>query len=153
MFPFPMRSADYWRLAGPAGAGVLWPATYYRPSWPGLTEIGRWFTDRYSERFGSFPPDNALNAFTDVAILGQAADHAPELSREGLLTALESHDFDTWRGPVSFRRDADHWHHSPPPIVLVQYQEVGQTFDDATIVFPPEASTGTYQAPGVRAAR
>ncbi|AEB45550.1 ABC transporter substrate-binding protein [Micromonospora maris] len=147
LFPFPMRSQDYWRLAGEVGNHVIWPALLYRPSWPGLTEIGRWFTERYAERFGSFPPDNALNAFTDVTILGQAADAASELSREALIEALETHEFDTWRGPVRFQRDDQHWHHSPPPIVLMQYQQVGQTFDEATIVYPPEARTGTLTRP------
>lgn len=149
-FPFPMRSADYWRLAGPAGNHVLWAATPFRPSWPGLTPIGRWFVDRYAERYGSFPPDNALNAFTDVTILAQALDRAGTDERAALIAALESGEFDTWRGPVRFERGVEHWHHSPPDFMLMQYTRVGQTVDDAVVVYPPQAATGPYERPAAR---
>src|SRR5262245_48496021 len=94
-FPFPMRAADYWRLAGEAGNHVVWPAIPYRPSWTGLTAMGRWFTDAYLNRYGSFPPDNALNAFTDVTIIGQALGAAGATDRSRLLDALESGQFNT----------------------------------------------------------
>jgi branched-chain amino acid transport system substrate-binding protein len=149
-FPFPMRSADYWRLAGEAGNHVVWAATPYRPSWPGLTPIGRWFVDRYTERHGSFPPDNALNAFTDVTILAQALDRAGADDRDQLIAALESGRFDTWRGPVTFERGAEHWHHSPPEFMLMQYTKVGQTVDEAEIIDPPEVATGAYTPPAGR---
>ncbi|HZN19385.1 MAG TPA: ABC transporter substrate-binding protein [Micromonosporaceae bacterium] len=146
-FPFPMRSADYWRLAGAAGNHVIWPALPYRPSWDGLTELGRWFTQRYSDTYGSFPPDNALNAFTDVTIIGQAVQLAGRADREALLDALEAGEFQTWRGPVRFERGPVHWHHSPPEFSLMQYQRVGQTLDEAVVVYPPEAATGEYVHP------
>lgn len=139
-FPFPMRSADYWRLAGPAGNHVVWAATPFRPSWPGLTPIGRWFVDRYAARYGSFPPDNALNAFTDVTIIAQALDRAGSDDREALLAALEDGEHDTWRGPVRFTRGAEHWHHSPPDFMLMQYTEVGQTIDEAAVIVPAPAA-------------
>jgi branched-chain amino acid transport system substrate-binding protein len=146
-FPFPMRAADYWRLAGEAGNHVVWPAIPYRPSWAGLTAMGRWFTDAYLSRYGSFPPDNALNAFTDVTIIGQALDAAGVAERGPLLDALEAAEFDTWRGAVRFERGPVHWHHSPPEFSLMQYQRVGQSLDEATVVYPPEAATGEYVAP------
>lgn len=147
MFPFPMRSDDYWRLAGEAGNLVIWPATAYRPSWTGLTAMGQWFTDRYAATFESFPPDNALNAFTDITVIGQALAAAGTPDREAVLAALEGGTFDTWRGPVSFAREAEHWHHSPPEFMLMQYQKHGQNFDDAAVIYPPSARTATYLAP------
>jgi branched-chain amino acid transport system substrate-binding protein len=147
MFPFPMRSDDYWKYAGPAGNHVVWPATTYRPSWPGLTRIGHWFTDRYAGDFTSFPPDNSLNAFTDVTVIGQAVAAAGSADRETLLAALESGTFDTWRGPVSFERGAEHWHHSPPEFMLMQYQQVGQGFNDAAIIHPADVRTADYVGP------
>ncbi|MEV4344460.1 ABC transporter substrate-binding protein [Actinoplanes sp. NPDC049596] len=147
MFPFPMRSDDYWRLAGPAGNHVVWPATTYRPSWAGLTPIGQWFTRAYLDAYGSFPPDNALNAFTDVTVIGQALAAAGGADREGLLQALEAGAFDTWRGPVSFERGSEHWHHSPPQFMLMQYQTVGQGFDEAAVIYPDEVRTGDYVGP------
>lgn len=146
-FPFPLRSSDYWRLAGPSGNLVIWPTTHYRPSWDGLQEIGRWFTERYAEKYGSFPPDNTLNAFTDVTIIAQALEQAQGETHDDLIQALETGSFDTWRGPVSFSRGQEHWHHSPPEIVLMQYHRFEQNFDDAAIIYPPEVKTHDYVMP------
>jgi branched-chain amino acid transport system substrate-binding protein len=145
-FPFPMRSDDYWRLAGKAGTGVTWPATRFSPSWPGLTEVGRWFVDRYQEEFGSAPPDNTLNAFTDVVILAQAAAMAGSTEPRDLHRALETGTFETWRGPISFPWTEDSSHHCPPEIVLMHYREFGDSADDAVIVWPPESATGEFRA-------
>jgi branched-chain amino acid transport system substrate-binding protein len=146
-FAFPMRSADYWRLAGEAGNYVVWPGTVYRPNWPGMTPIGRWFVDHYTAKYGSAPPDNALNAFTDVTIIAAALDAAGSDDRDDLIAALEAGEFDTWRGPVQFERNEDHWHHSPPEFMLVQYSAVGQTVDEAAVIYPPEVATGQYVPP------
>ncbi len=146
-FGFPMRSADFWRLAGPAGNGILWPATQYRPSWSGLTSIGRWCTDRYTARYGDFPPDTVLSAFADVTLVAQALDVASSDGRDDLIDALESREYITWRGPVRFERGPEHWHHDVPELVIMQYQEVGQQFDDAAIVYPPAYRTRPYLSP------
>lgn len=145
-FGFPLRSADFWRLAGPAGVGTMWPAMRYRPSWEGITEAGRWFIDRYVERYGSFPPDTSLTHFTDVTIVAAALDVARSDSREDLIDALETTEFQTWRGPVSFGRGPAHWHHAAPEVTLLQYQKFGQTFDDSAIIYPDHLATAKYLA-------
>jgi branched-chain amino acid transport system substrate-binding protein len=143
-FPFPMRSADYWRFAGDAGAGVTWPATRFSPTWPGLTPIGRWFVDTHLAEFGTYPADNALNAFTDVTVLAQAAALAGSSERTALHAALESGSFRTWRGQVRF---PEHRHHNAPEIVLMHYREVGDGADNAVVVWPPEQATGEFRHP------
>ncbi|ONI87816.1 hypothetical protein ALI22I_21450 [Saccharothrix sp. ALI-22-I] len=145
-FPFPMRAQDYWKFAGPAGAGVVWPATRFSPEWTGLTPSGRWFVDTYYAEFGSYPPDNTLNSFTDVVILAQAAALAGAHDRASLRNALESGSFRTWRGTVRFG-DTDH--HQPPEIVLMHYQEVGDSADKAVVVWPEESVTGEFRHPSV----
>lgn len=102
---YPQRSSDFWRLSGTTGVGTIWPATRYRPSWNGITKIGRWFVDGYVKRYGSFPPDTALTHFTDVTIIAAAVNAARSDSREDVLDALEAMQFDTWRGPVSSKGD------------------------------------------------
>jgi branched-chain amino acid transport system substrate-binding protein len=82
-----------------------------------------------------------------VTIIAQALERASGEGREDLLAALEDGAFDTWRGPVRFERGPEHWHHSPPELVLMQYHEVGQSFDDAAIIYPPQARTHDYVAP------
>jgi branched-chain amino acid transport system substrate-binding protein len=146
-FGFPMRSADYWRFAGPAGLGLMWVATPYRPSWEGLTDIGRWCINRYMERYNDFPPDTILNSFTDVTLIAQALDVAGVEDRDALIDALESREWMTWRGPVRFERGEEYWHHDVPELVIWQYQEVGQQFDDAAIVYPPERRRKPYKSP------
>jgi branched-chain amino acid transport system substrate-binding protein len=152
-FQWPLRSADFWRQAGPAGNLLVWPASQFSPSWSGLTEIGHWFVDRYTEKYGTLPPDTALNTFTDVTIIAQALEalDVPAVDngcREQLVEMLESRSWNTWRGPVAFTRGDTHWHHSPPPVVLQQYQEVGQDLSTLAIVYPPEHATHDYIRPG-----
>lgn len=158
-FGFPMRSQDYWNLAGEAGNGVLWPASKFRPNWEGLTPIGRWMTERYMQRFDSIPPDTVMSAFTDVTIIGAALDIAHRRGtlgntlaeqRRALQEVLEVETFETWRGPVKFGRNGQHWHHMPPDIVLMQYQKFGQMFDDAAVVFPETEADASYLPPASR---
>lgn len=146
-FGFPMRSADFWKAAGAAGNGILWPATRYRPSWEGLTDVGHWFTDRYAERYGDQAPDTALSAFTDVTLIAKAVQVAGTDDRDAVIDALESTEFHTWRGPVRFERGPEHWHHSPPELQIMQYQKVGQGFGEAAIVYPEPLADTAYRAP------
>ncbi|HKR51908.1 MAG TPA: ABC transporter substrate-binding protein, partial [Pseudonocardiaceae bacterium] len=147
---YPQRSSDFWRLSGTTGVGTIWPATRYRPSWNGITKIGRWFVDGYMKRYGSFPPDTALTHFTDVTIIAAAVDAARSDSREDVLDALEAMQFDTWRGPVSFERGPAHWHHTAPELILLQYQHFEQNFDDSAIIYPRHLASAEYQPPSAR---
>lgn len=149
-FGFPLRSDDFWRQAGEIGVGTMWPATRYRPSWEGLTELGHWFIDRYRERYDSFPPDTALTHFNDVVMISAAAEAARSDEREDILDALEAMEFDTWRGPIRFERGPAHWHHTRAEVVLLQYQRFGQSFDDSAIIYPRRTATADYLPPSGR---
>ncbi|HEX8094104.1 MAG TPA: hypothetical protein VF542_09760, partial [Jatrophihabitans sp.] len=70
--------------------------------------------------------------------------------RAALHAALSSASFDTWRGPVSFPWSDSDGHHQPPEIVLQHYRAVGDSADDAVIVWPPESVTGEYLDPRSR---
>lgn len=146
-FGFPLRSDDFWRLAGKAGVGTTWPAMRYRPSWEGITEMGHWFIDHYVERYGSFPPDTALTHFTDVTIIANAVAAARSDAHEDVLDALESMEFPTWRGPISYGHGPKHWHHAAPEVTVLQYQKYQQSFDDSAIVYPPSLATAAYEPP------
>ncbi|NIL65042.1 ABC transporter substrate-binding protein [Salinispora arenicola] len=106
-----------------------------------------WFIDRYSTRYGSFPPDTALTHFTDVTVIARAVA-ASSGSRADVLDALERMSFDTWRGPIRYERGAEHWHHAAPELVLLQYQRLGQTSMRSAIIFPRTEATAPYRAPG-----
>lgn len=147
-FGYPMRSADFWRASGEAGNGIMWPSTRYRPSWDGMTDIGRWFTERYQQRYGDSSPDTCLSAFTDVTLIARAVNLAGSDDWDAVIEALESTEFPTWRGPIRFERGAEHWHHSPPELQIMQYQKVNQSFDDAAIVYPQTLADASYLTPG-----
>ncbi|MFE6612068.1 ABC transporter substrate-binding protein [Amycolatopsis sp. NPDC057786] len=146
-FSYPLRSNDFWRSTGDSGVGTMWPAMQYRPSWPGMTDIGRWFTERYRERYGDFPPDTALTHFTDVTIVAAASRAARSAEREDLIDALEAMEFATWRGPIRYERGPAHWHHCCPELVLLQYQKRDQGFDESAIIYPPDKVTAEYLPP------
>ncbi|MFK0289854.1 ABC transporter substrate-binding protein [Streptomyces sp. NPDC090442] len=143
-FSYPLRSNDFWRLAGDAGVGAMWPAMQYRPSWPEMSEIGRWFTERYRQRYGDFPPDTALTHFTDVTIVAAASRAARSTDRDDMIDAMEAMEFPTWRGPIRYERGPAHWHHAAPDLVLLQYQKQGQGFDESAIVYPSDKATAQY---------
>jgi branched-chain amino acid transport system substrate-binding protein len=143
-FGFPLRSKDFWNFSGEAGLGMMWCATRYRPSWEGLTPIAHWFLDRYKERYGDFPPDTVLTHFTDVTIIAAALNEARAVTREDLLDALESMEFETWRGKIKYEHGPAHWNNVVPELGLLQYQEVGQSFDDSAIIWPPDVATKPY---------
>ncbi len=48
---------------------------------------------------------------------------------------------------MRFVRGDRHWHHSPPPLQIMQYQSVGQDFDEAVVVFPEAVADGSYRSP------
>ena len=146
-FDFPSRSDVFWDAVGDLGNRLIWPATVFRPGYPGLTAMGRWFIDAYRDRFAVYPPDNALSAFTDITLIAQAAHHMASLTRDALIDALEAHEFDSWRGPIRFGEHEGHLHHSPPPLVLMQYQAPHQGLDQAAIIHPPERQTGEVSVP------
>lgn len=143
-FGFPTRSHDFWREAGDAGVGIMWAGIQYRPTWDGLTDIGRWFTERYEAMYGGYAPDTTLSAFTDVTILARAIELAGTTEHDAVIEALESHEFDTWRGPLRFERGPEHWHHNMPRLQIMQYQKVGQTFDESAIVYPDSLANAAY---------
>lgn len=142
--PFPNASTEFWRRCGANGELIVWPTSAFRPGWPGLTPTGRWFADRYTATYGAFPSEMALTAFTDVAIIAQALDQAGSSDRDALIAALERGTFDSWRGPIHFERHAEHWHHSPAAVQLLQYHTVGDTLGQAKVVYPPALCTGDY---------
>jgi branched-chain amino acid transport system substrate-binding protein len=145
IFAYPTRTEDFWNEAGEAGEKLVWASLVYRPGFDGLTDIGTWFTDTFRERNGFDPPNSALLTFTHMLIAGQAASKAKELTRSALIESLESNDFDSWMGKVRFGKNGDHLHHSPAPIVLMQYGEYKQDLKDAKVVYPPEYATGSYR--------
>jgi branched-chain amino acid transport system substrate-binding protein len=89
----------------------------------------------------------------------QAIEEAGSTDPEAVIAALEGMDYagalgNIWfeygsGNPVPDDQPAWMWHQWPTPTVMIlQYTEVGQTVDEATVVYPPERATGDlYTAP------
>ncbi len=145
LFDYPMRSRDFWAAAGEASEKLVWAGLLYRPGYEGLKDPGTWFVEAYREKYGEYPPTSALLAFSDMLFIGQAASKSKSLTREGLIESLETNEFDSWLGKVRFGKEGDHLHHSPSPIVLMQYGAFDQDLPDAKVVYPKEHATGEYR--------
>ncbi len=144
-YDFPIRP-EFWQNLGAAGRYFAF-ISYYHPAMP-LTDLGRWFSQAYQARFKEPPVYSAFNGFGQIAIIAQAIDAACATDGPSLVRALESGEFTNWSGRVSFpKREGVYWHQASPPLVVLQYTEVGQTYDRATILWPPSMKTGTLARP------
>ncbi len=144
-YDFPVRP-EFWQNLGAAGNFFAY-ISYYHPAMP-LTDLGKWFKERYEARFKEPAVYTAFSSFGQVVIIAQAIDNACATDGPALVKALESGRFLNWNGTVTFPRgDGPYWHQASPPLVILQYTSVNQTYDKATIVWPPRMQTGTLKKP------
>ncbi len=144
-YDFPVRP-EFWQNVGPGGNFFAY-ISYYHPAMP-LTDLGKWFKERYEVRFKEPPVYTAFNSFGQVAILAQAINRACSTEGPALVRVLESGRFMSWNGTVTFPRgEGPYWHQASPPLVILQYTSVNQTYDKAMIVWPPQMQTGTLKKP------
>lgn len=144
-YDFPVRP-EFWQNVGPGGNFFTY-ISYYHPAMP-LTDLGKWFKEHYEARFKEPPVYTAFNSFGQVAILAQAINRACSTDGPALARALENGRFNSWNGAVTFPRgEGPYWHQASPPLVILQYTSVNQTYDKALIVWPPQMQTGTLRKP------
>lgn len=144
-YDFPVRP-EFWQNLGPAGNYFAYIA-YYHPAMA-LTDLGKWFKERYEARFREPAVYTAFNAFGQIAIIAQAINRACSTDGPALVRALETGRFMNWNGPVTFPRgEGAYWHQASPPLIILQYTGVNQGYDKATILWPPQMKTGDLAKP------
>ena len=144
-FDWPGRS-EFWKNLGDKGNYILF-ISYYHPKMK-LTERGDWFKKEYMEKHGEFPIYAAFNGFGQIMILADALELAKSDKPSELIKALEKGKFTSWNGLVTFERgEGPYWHQWSPPLMVLQYTEVGQSPEDAPILYPPQMKTGSYTSP------
>jgi branched-chain amino acid transport system substrate-binding protein len=144
-FDWPGRS-EFWKNLGDKGNYILF-ISYYHPKMK-LTERGDWFKKKYVEEHGEFPIYAAFNGFGQIMILADALELAKSDKPSELIKALEKGEFTSWNGLVTFERgEGPYWHQWSPPLMVLQYTEVGQSPEDAPILYPPQMKTGSYTSP------
>jgi branched-chain amino acid transport system substrate-binding protein len=140
-FDWPGRS-EFWKNLGGKGNYILF-ISYYHPKMK-LTERGDWFKKEYMEKHGEFPIYAAFNGFGQIMILADALELAKSDKPSELIKALEKGEFTSWNGLVTFERgEGPYWHQWSPPLMVLQYTEVGQSPEDAPILYPPQMKTGS----------
>jgi branched-chain amino acid transport system substrate-binding protein len=144
-FDWPGRS-EFWKNLGDKGNYILF-ISYYHPKMK-LTERGDWFKKEYMEKHGEFPIYAAFNGFGQIMILADALELAKSDTPSELIKALEKGEFTSWNGLVTFERgEGPYWHQWSPPLMVLQYTEVGQSPENAPILYPPQMKTGSYTSP------
>ncbi len=145
-YDFPVR-AEYWKNLGPAG-NYLTFISYYHPRMA-LSPLGKWAAVEYAKRYHDTAIYANLNSFGEAVILAQAMNLACSSDPKRVIAALERGRFDTWiGGGVTFPRAAGlAWHQWSPPMVILQYTQLEETYDRAPILYPTPMKTGSYQTP------
>lgn len=148
---------EFWENVGDCGQYIFF--TYVglpRSLWNDTTEA---FMANFEERYGTTPGAAALEAYDATHILLQAIDEAGSTEPAAIIDALENIEYtgalgDIWfeygnHNPLPDDQPAWMWHQWPTPTVMIlQYTEVGQLVDEATVVFPEARATGDlYTAP------
>jgi branched-chain amino acid transport system substrate-binding protein len=108
---------------------------------------------------GQFPQSYAMEAYDSMMIMADAIERAGSLDPDAIIAAIEATDIILAQGHYHFPYGnhnplpADQpdwmWHQWPDPAVLFQqYFEVGQTSNDAAVVYPEVYQThGTFLIP------
>jgi len=131
---FPLEPG-FWDSVGEKGEGIYFIG-YYHPEM-NLTDFGEEIRKMYFEEYGEAPIYAALNTAGNIWIIKQAIEQAGSADPEAIYQALRTGTFVTWNTEnVKFpEEEGIYWHHFRMPMIIFQLTEVGQTLDDAKIIF------------------
>lgn len=147
---------EFWENVGNCGQYVFF--TYVglpRSLWNEKTEA---FMANFEERYGTTPGAPALESYDATQILLQAIEDAGSTEPAAIVQALEGMEYTGALGNIWFEYGSDNpvpddmpdwmWHQWPTPTVMIlQYTDVDQSVDEATVVYPPERATGDLYTP------
>jgi branched-chain amino acid transport system substrate-binding protein len=142
----PLRQ-EFWDAVGDAGKNIAF-VTYFSPT-QALTPAGEWFREQYQTLYGEPPVYTAYQGFGNTILLAQAVNKACSVSGPDLAAALEAGGFMSWNtSPVGFpQADGVDWHRLHIPVLLLQYTEAPQSFQDAPIIYPSDLATAEVVTP------
>lgn len=148
---------EFWENVGDCGQYVFFTYVGLPHSlWNEKTES---FMATFEERYGTTPGAAALESYDATHILLAAIEQAGSTEPAAIIDALERIEYtgalgDIWfeygnHNPLPDDQPDWMWHQWPTPTVMIlQYTEVGQSANEATVVFPEARATGDlYTAP------
>jgi ABC-type branched-subunit amino acid transport system substrate-binding protein len=152
-----INSAEYWE-AVPDGNYCAFRRVGLVPVL--ANEVTTAFEAEYRAIFpDQFPESYTLEAYDSMMIMADAIERAGTLDPDDIIAALEATDITLAQGHYYFPYGTQNpvpddvpewmWHQWPEPAVLFQqYFEVGQTADEAAVVWPETYQThGTFLIP------
>jgi ABC-type branched-subunit amino acid transport system substrate-binding protein len=152
-----VNSAEFWE-AVPDGNYCAYRRVGLVPAL--ANEVTTAFEAEYRAFFpDQFPESYTLEAYDSMMIMADAIERAGSLDPDAIIAALEATDILLAQGRYYFPYGTQNpvpddepewmWHQWPDPAVLFQqYFEVGQTSDEAAVVWPEVYQThGTFLIP------
>ena len=159
----PTAHTGMYNSGGPATTPTFWQnvkdaGVYLITEVPGLPKSGwnektKAFYAAFKKRFNSPPTPQAMESYDAEYVLVDAIRRAKSTDSKAIIAALEKTSWVGTRGKTTFATDHNPgWHYHQfvtAPIHLIEYNKVGQTPDDAPVIWPKAVANAksTYIKP------
>ena len=139
----PATTPTFWQNVGESGK-------YLVTEVPGLPKSGwndktRAFYTAFQKRFNSPPTPQAMESYDAEYVLVDAIRRAGSTDPKAIIRALEKTSWVGTRGRTTFATDHNpDWHYHQfvtAPVHLIEFDKVGQTPDDAPVIWPRNVAT------------
>jgi branched-chain amino acid transport system substrate-binding protein len=148
----PAVDPTFWKNVGEAGKYVVTEIVGLpKNAWNDKTKA---FVAAYQKKFDHTPSPQAIENYDAMLVVADAIARAKSTDGKALIAALEKTDIVLGRGRYTFStsKQPDWAYHQfmNAPVALVQFSKVGQTAEDAPIVWPRDIADVkyTYLKPG-----
>ncbi len=134
-YAWPVRP-EFWKAVKGKGKYILYTA-YYKPGMP-ITPMGEWMIPKFKALHNEAPDFYPLNAYGQILIVAQAINLAQSADPKAVIEALRTYSFVDWGGVVKYEEPQGiKWHNVSPPHLILQSTDVGQSYKEAHMVWPP----------------
>jgi len=148
---------EFWENVGDCGKNVFF--TYVGLPQSLWNEKTKAFMDTFQERYKQTPGGPAMEAYDATYLLLKGMEQAGSTDPKAIEKALEKIKLQGVLGDLWFEYGSDNpvpadqpawmWHQWPTPnVFILQYTDVNQSVEEATVVYPRERATGPlYTSP------
>jgi len=142
----PATTPTFWKNVGEAGIGLITENPGLpKAKWNAKTKA---FVAAFMKRFNSATTPQSMESYDAAYIMVDAIKRAGSTDPKAIIHALETSKWNGTRGAYAFSTS-----HSPTwayhqyvnaPLYLLQYDKVGQTPEDAPVIWPRSLATVPY---------
>lgn len=140
-YDIPIRQ-EFWDNMGAQGNNVMFIA-YYHPQ-QAISDAGKWMQQEYQRKYNETALYSSFQGFGNVLMMAQAINQACSTDGTAMVKALETGKFMNWNSDNATFPQADgiDWHRVKIPVLILQYNQVNQPFDKATLLYPSNMKNG-----------